>query len=214
MAAKTFSTFLSELDEVTGLGSGDRIPVLESSTTKYVDGGDIGGGGGASYLKYVALLTQFSPFAGTSGSLNIGETYTIDTFETGDDLTNVADVVSGVINTSGCVFVATGEDPTDWTNGSALSAAGNPIATVLENTLGGTVVWSYDNVGSYIATLAGAFTENKTMIIFGSVNGYTTNGIGSYWADADSIGVETFVIGGSNVDEGLENTPIEIRVYP
>lgn len=46
MAAKTFSTFLSELSAVTGLGSGDRIPVLESSTTKYVDGGDIGGGGG------------------------------------------------------------------------------------------------------------------------------------------------------------------------
>lgn len=46
MAAKTFSTFLSELTEVTGLGSGDRVPVLENSTTKYVDGGDIVGGGG------------------------------------------------------------------------------------------------------------------------------------------------------------------------
>lgn len=46
MAAKTFSTFLSELSAVTGLGSGDRIPVLESSAVKYVDGADVGGGGG------------------------------------------------------------------------------------------------------------------------------------------------------------------------
>ena len=50
MAAKTFSTFLSELSAVTGLGSGDRVPVLENSTTKYVDGGDIVGGGGGPGL--------------------------------------------------------------------------------------------------------------------------------------------------------------------
>lgn len=43
MAAKTFSTYISELSEVASLGAGDRIPVLESSETKYVDGGDIGG---------------------------------------------------------------------------------------------------------------------------------------------------------------------------
>lgn len=39
-----------------------------------------------------------------------------------------------------------------------------PVATVLENTLGGTVVWSRNNEGKYSATLAGAFTENCTTI--------------------------------------------------
>ena len=37
-----------------------------------------------------------------------------------------------------------------------------PVATVLYNDLGGTVVWTYSSVGEYIATLAGAFTINKT----------------------------------------------------
>ncbi len=36
-----------------------------------------------------------------------------------------------------------------------------PTATVLENTLGGTVVWTYSNEGIYVGTLAGAFPEGK-----------------------------------------------------
>ena len=37
-----------------------------------------------------------------------------------------------------------------------------PVATVLENTLGGEVVWTRDGSGYYIATSSGLFTENKT----------------------------------------------------
>lgn len=50
MAAKTFATYLSELTEATALGTGDKIPVLESAALKYVDGADIGGGGGITAL--------------------------------------------------------------------------------------------------------------------------------------------------------------------
>lgn len=39
-----------------------------------------------------------------------------------------------------------------------------PIATVLENTLGGTVVWTRIQAGTYLATLSGAFTLGKTFI--------------------------------------------------
>lgn len=42
------------------------------------------------------------------------------------------------------------------------SSTSAPTATVLENTLGGTVVWSYTDVGIYVGTLAGAFTASKT----------------------------------------------------
>jgi len=41
------------------------------------------------------------------------------------------------------------------------SGTSAPTATVLENTLGGTVVWSYLSVGQYVGTLTGAFVENK-----------------------------------------------------
>ncbi len=40
-----------------------------------------------------------------------------------------------------------------------------PVATVLENTLGGTVVWTRDDTGLYTGTLAGAFpSATKTVL--------------------------------------------------
>ena len=39
-----------------------------------------------------------------------------------------------------------------------------PVATVLQNTLGGTVEWGRTGEGVYKATLEGAFTENKTFL--------------------------------------------------
>ncbi len=39
-----------------------------------------------------------------------------------------------------------------------------PVATVLENTLGGTVVWTWNSAGSYVGTLAGAFPFGNTVV--------------------------------------------------
>jgi len=49
---------------------------------------------------------------------------------------------------------------------AVLTQSGNlaPVATVLQNTLGGTVVWTRDSDGVYIGTLASAFTPNKTLV--------------------------------------------------
>jgi len=57
----------------------------------------------------------------TSGALVIGKRYTILDFNTGDNFTNVANVISGVINTTGCVFDAIGTTPTTYSNGSTLA---------------------------------------------------------------------------------------------
>lgn len=51
-----------------------------------------------------------------------------------------------------------------------LSQSGTSAPTVdavLENTLGGTVVWTYSANGYYFGTLAGAFPSNKTWSIVG-----------------------------------------------
>lgn len=56
-----------------------------------------------------------------TGPLEIGKTYKIESFHGGDNFTSVASVVTGTINTTGCVFIATGTTPTTWTNGTALS---------------------------------------------------------------------------------------------
>ncbi len=41
-----------------------------------------------------------------------------------------------------------------------------PVATVLQNTLGGTVVWTYEDFATYQGTLTGAFTDGKTFVSF------------------------------------------------
>jgi len=43
------------------------------------------------------------------------------------------------------------------------AGTGAPVATVLENTLGGTPVWTRSDVGTYAGTLIGAFPANKTV---------------------------------------------------
>lgn len=94
-----------------------------------------------------------------------------------------------------------------------------PVATILENTLGGTPVWTYDSSGYYIATLTGTFKNKKTVIFTGS-------GLDAYielqWTfiDTDTHGENEFALfvtndfGITGVDNALYQTMIEIRVYP
>jgi len=56
-----------------------------------------------------------------SGLLIVGNYYEIATYEVNDDFENVANVVSGTINTNGCIFIATDTTPTDWSNESILN---------------------------------------------------------------------------------------------
>ena len=56
----------------------------------------------------------------TSGLLTLGRYYYISNFIAGDDFSNIASVQSGVVNTTGCLFIASGTTPTVWTNGSTL----------------------------------------------------------------------------------------------
>lgn len=104
---------------------------------------------------YRALLSQTGVFTGTSiatfnGALIVGETYTITNYVAGDDFSNIANVISGSINTTGCEFIATGEVPVIWTNSSQLESSGNIVAQVLENTLGFDIEWSIVSPGVYV----------------------------------------------------------------
>lgn len=90
-----------------------------------------------------------------------------------------------------------------------------PVATVLQNTLGGAVIWSRISAGDYLGTLASAFPENKTfclaclsatlantVIIQADRNNNNNNSVQVISADGTW----------SNQDSG--NFQIEIRVYP
>lgn len=139
---------ISELDAAAALDGTEEIPIVQDGETVKTTAQDIAdlGGGGSSYLKYVALLSQ----SGTDA----------------------------------------------------------PVATVLENTLGGTVVWGYIDVGIYSATLSGAFTTNKTYISLTSQGGDMITQRG----DADTIYVNGFDSSGS--PQSGNGFFFEIRVYP
>jgi hypothetical protein len=101
------------------------------------------------------------------------------------------------------------------------TATGVPVATVLENSLGGTVVWTRNSAGNYTATLAGAFVVGKTFsnnLTFKSGSAIVVVGITAN-VTANSVTVATDVgdiSGGIQVasDGQLTNTPLEILVYP
>ena len=55
------------------------------------------------------------------------------------------------------------------------NGTGAPSANILENTIGN-IVWSYSSAGNYLATLAGAFTSQKTFFYVSSQASYNTGG--------------------------------------
>lgn len=92
-----------------------------------------------------------------------------------------------------------------------------PVATVLKNTLGGTVVWTRETAGVYRGTLANAFPQGKVVIFPES---HTTASINGAWAatveviwNSESDLVLHFVSMDGPSDD-FTPTNIEIRVYP
>jgi hypothetical protein len=101
---------------------------------------------------YRALLTQTGSITGTSINdfdygLIIGESYTITSYQSEDDFSNVANVQEGTINQTGCVFIATGQTPNFWGDSSQLTSDGGLIVDVLENTLGYDIDWEWAPFG-------------------------------------------------------------------
>jgi hypothetical protein len=88
-----------------------------------------------------------------------------------------------------------------------------PVSTVLENTLGGTVVWSYEGAGVYSATLVGAFLETTTFLLHGG-NPNSNAEILFHRVSDDVIRANSFSgyggVGGNNLITG---DSFEIRVY-
>lgn len=107
---------------------------------------------------YKALLTQTESISGSNleafnNGLIIGETYTINNYFTGDDFSNIANVISGNINETNCQFIATGDTPNLWFYGSQLTSAGNLVVDVLENNLDYQINWESNSRGVYFGFL-------------------------------------------------------------
>lgn len=86
-----------------------------------------------------------------------------------------------------------------------------PTITVLQNTLGGTVVWTRDTTGTFLGTLNEAFPANKTIL-----EGVTTaeNRVIQGNRDTDNRVIIYNRSASGAVSDGIaEGAWIEIRVY-
>lgn len=110
-------------------------------------------------------------------------------------------------------FAGTTAQPKRYVANLTQTSTNAPVATVLENSLGGTVVWTRSTNGLYIGTLAGAFTVGKTTVIVAPPYPATippVPSVGSY-----SPSVNTVQLNSDNTDNVLTYpTKIEITVYP
>jgi len=85
-----------------------------------------------------------------------------------------------------------------------------PVATVIENTLSDSIIWTYNGVGIYTGTLTNEFTQYKTTIYHNNTaQGFTYVN----WQNEDEIDVETWNATGTRVNGQLDYMTIEIRVY-
>ena len=83
-----------------------------------------------------------------------------------------------------------------------------PVATILQNTTGGAIVWTRTGTGAYTATISSSlFTSNKTIVF---INGGNPNLATIYWANPTTT---TVTISTPVSDSKLTGASIEIRVY-
>jgi len=223
---------IGELTELTNLTPNTKIPVELSGDTYHINYSSI-----TPYRIYRALVTHTGPltfFGDTDtplGGFILGETYTIEDYFAGDDFSNIAEVLDGVINDTGCVFKVTGSTSTleilaDTWIGSVLTSSGNVIMNVIENTLGFNLVPDYPGIGIdgvYLffsdSPTEDIFNPKKSSFTIGTTvpYGFSSN-LPLFMASIDPlfftpflyvIDVQTF----SSANFMLYNTPIEIKIY-
>lgn len=93
------------------------------------------------------------------------------------------------------------------------SGTNAPTAVVLENTLGGTVVWGYEELGYYTAIISGGFDRDATSVILGAPEAGVL--ITPVVTAGGNVEVSVVQISGmTSTNDALARTPIEILVYP
>lgn len=221
---------ISELPSLSGYQPNVVIPVEKSGVTYQVNPQQL-----QSSQVWLALLTQTGPitFTGNTdvpyGGFIPNEVYTIDSYSPGDDFSNVAEIISGTINTTGCVFRATGTTtssyliPNEWID-SVLTSDGNMIVNVLENSLGYDVLVDYPGFG--VDGLVGFFPDNVDGFLLQNTKITAQSAIPYGFVpqipviltsiDAEVLAGIMYVLDPSVpalTGNLLYNTPVEIRVY-
>lgn len=100
------------------------------------------------------------------------------------------------------------------------SGTSAPVAVVLENTFGDSIVWTRNYAGDYLGILNGAFPADKTFVMMHGfwdpledLTSMTYGGASRAW-NSNAIHVWSGTGIDTLSDDLLYNVPIEILVYP
>lgn len=88
----------------------------------------------------------------------------------------------------------------------------NPTETIIANTIGA-LTWTRIGIGVYQATRTNAFPTNKTFVLMPGTSD-TLRLVTTTHTNASTIVVQTFNLSGTNIDGGLNKTPLMILVFP
>jgi hypothetical protein len=161
-----------------------------------------------------------------SNTVTIGNTSIVDTFLKGNlnlagyGLGNITGAITRLLGVTTDGKVVEKVQPKVYVAKVVFSGTSAPTATVLENTLGGTPVWTRESQGTYRVTLASAFTLAKTFVSHNQVYpGTPNNSLQSVniHTSADFIGISNNIIDNNlfqTADITADAMYIEIRVYP
>ena len=157
------------------------------------------------------LLSGVSYVVASPSSLNFKQTNEVGstTFSIKDN----GDVeILGNLTVESCTGCGGGSSSNPKIYRALISQSGTnaPIATILENTLGVTPTWGYNDVGSYSICSTNAFPYNKTIkyaIIASNGNIFSNHEING---QPDCIDYSA----NSPEDDILNRTAVEILVYP
>jgi len=233
-SASTITTdIVSSINGVTNDGGGITINSANSLITV-----------SASDVSNTVTLTATSPDTTLSGDVTGGLNSTVvgdnsHNHSASTITTNIVSSIGGVINDGGNIglvgdsYITVTPNNTTDTIGLSLNVGAiarpykvytallsqtgtsNPVDQVLENTLGGSIVWTRSVQGVYFATLSSAFTENLTTVSinYGIPSG-DANFIEGFRSNSNVVRIQTRrASDAALVDMEGSLIFIEIRVY-
>jgi hypothetical protein len=210
----------------------NSVPLIDGSFADITGTTSVSGYDAAFNVYITAGTSTFIEITSTGSNYIYGETITISGNDVGGSspTNDIVITVSGLTpNSTGSVFIATGETPANWSNDTALTSDGGLIVDVLENSLGYDLEWDWNPFGGngyYVAynnntgPLFNSFPRSKTEITtqikypydfpFG-IPPIGIPGVNSM-IEKDSVLFIDMYYDGSLADNALYYTPVDIKI--
>ena len=178
---------------------------------------------GLGQNNYVPRWTSPYMLTATSSIMDDGSAVDItgSTFSINSDIIIPSGASAGYVLTSDASGNSTWDQRLPYKVYVALltqTSSNAPIAVELENTFGITATFSYTSTGYYELYMSGQLTSGKTFIVNGCPDQSPIGGnFGIFITEYLNTTIIRLIVvddGGTFYDDGLNNTSIEIRVYP